>query len=115
MRVKRKTKVRKYLRYYRTVHGFREPYKILLDGNFVSACVGRKLDDSAAHHVCKFLSCSPSECKIFTTRAVRKELETMKGEDFAEAANQTHKLLLVNENENPSGGGGGGGDVEMKA
>jgi U3 small nucleolar RNA-associated protein 23 len=96
MRVKRKTKVRKYLRYYRTVHGFREPYKILLDGNFVSACVGRKLDDSAAHHVCKFLSCSPSECKIFTTRAVRKELESL-GKEFQEAANQTHKLLLVNE------------------
>ena len=41
----------------------------------------------------------------------------MKGEDFAEAANQTHKLLLVNENENPSGGGGGGGgrdDATMK-
>ena len=116
MRVKRKTKVRKYLRYYRTVHGFREPYKILLDGNFVSACVARKLDDSAAHHVTKFLSANPSTCKIFTTRAVRKELETMRGEDFAEAANQTHKLLLVNENENPSGGGGGGGrdDATMK-
>ena len=97
MRVKRKTKVRKYLRYYRTVHGFREPYKILLDGNFVSACVGRKLDDSAAFHVTKFLSTNPSNCKLFTTRAVRKELESL-GKEFMEAANQTHKLLLVKEN-----------------
>ena len=99
MRVKRKTKVRKYLRYYRTVHGFREPYKILLDGNFVSACVGRKLDDSAAFHVTKFLSTNPSNCKLFTTRAVRKELESL-GKEFMEAANQTHKLLLVKENNN---------------
>ena len=28
MRVKRARKVRKYLRYYRTCHGFRAPYKV---------------------------------------------------------------------------------------
>ena len=30
MRVKRARKVRKYLRYYRTCHGFRAPYKVRL-------------------------------------------------------------------------------------
>ena len=92
-KIKRKTKLRKFLRFYRTVHGFRDPYKVILDGNFVSACVHRKLEDTAAMHVQKFLG---AECKIFTTRAVRKELESM-GKEFMDAANQTHKLLLVSE------------------
>ena len=37
MRRKKHKATRRALRFYRISHGFRQPYKVLLDGNFVHA------------------------------------------------------------------------------
>ena len=73
MRVKRARKVRKYLRYYRSAHGFREPYKVICDGNFIAACVKLNLGD-AKDVVAKYLGSNAKDVKVFTTRCVQDEL-----------------------------------------
>lgn len=93
MRVKRARKVRKYLRYYRSAHGFREPYKVIVDGNFIAACEKLKLGD-AKDVVAKFLGSSAKDVKVFTTRCVQDELRNM-GPEYKSASAQTKKLHLV--------------------
>jgi len=41
MRVKRARKVRKYLRFYRTCHGFRAPYKVRLGADLCHLVVSQ--------------------------------------------------------------------------
>ena len=38
MRQKRNKRVRRAVQFYKVAHGFKEPYKVLLDGNFLHAC-----------------------------------------------------------------------------
>lgn len=93
MRVKRARKVRKYLRYYRTAHGFREPYKVIVDGNFIAAC--EKLHLGVAKDViAKYLGSSAKDVKVFTTRCVQDELRKM-GPEYKSASAQTKHLHLV--------------------
>jgi U3 small nucleolar RNA-associated protein 23 len=93
MRVKRARKVRKYLRYYRTAHGFREPYKVIVDGNFIAACEKLHLG-IAKDVVAKYLGSSPKDVKVFTTRCVQDELRKM-GHEYKSASAQTKNLHLV--------------------
>ena len=93
MRVKRARKVRKYLRYYRSAHGFREPYKVICDGNFIAACVKLNLGD-AKDVVAKYLGSNAKDVKVFTTRCVQDELRNM-GPEYKSASLQTKKLHLV--------------------
>lgn len=39
MKVKRQKQVRKTIRFYKVCFGFKEPYKVLLDGNFIHQSV----------------------------------------------------------------------------
>lgn len=93
MRVKRARKVRKYLRYYRSAHGFREPYKVICDGNFIAACEKLNLGD-AKDVVAKYLGSNAKDVKVFTTRCVQEELRNM-GPEYKGASMQTKKLHLV--------------------
>lgn len=106
MRVKRARKVRKYLRYYRSAHGFREPFKVIVDGNFIAACEKLSLG-LAADVVAKFLGSSARDVKVFTTRCVQDELRNM-GPEYKGASAQTKKLHLV-------GGGPAPGEATASA
>jgi U3 small nucleolar RNA-associated protein 23 len=106
MRVKRARKVRKYLRYYRSAHGFREPYKVIVDGNFIAACEKLKLG-KAKDAVAKYLVSSPRDVKVFTTRCVQDELRNM-GPEYKGASMQTKELNLV-------GGGPAPGEATASA
>lgn len=44
MRVKAGKQCRKVIQYYRINFHFREPYKVIVDGNFVKVCVDKKVD-----------------------------------------------------------------------
>ncbi|PRW50990.1 rRNA-processing UTP23-like protein [Chlorella sorokiniana] len=80
MRRKKHKHTRRALRFYRITHGFRPPYKVLLDGNFVHALdqmkkgeskdlIGRLLGDAV---------------KCYTTPCVQAELKKL-GKDFSAA------------------------------
>lgn len=105
-RIKRARKVRKYLRYYRSAHGFREPFKVIVDGNFIAACEKLALGP-AADVVAKYLGSSARDVKVFTTRCVQDELRNM-GPEYKGASAQTKKLHLV-------GGGPAPGEATASA
>ena len=44
MRVKVGKQSRKALQYYRINFHFQEPYKVVLDGNFIKVCIDKKIE-----------------------------------------------------------------------
>jgi len=44
MRVKVGKQSRKALQYYRRNYLFQEPYKVVLDGNFIKVCIDKKIE-----------------------------------------------------------------------
>jgi len=44
MRVKVGKQCRKAIQFYRINFKFREPYKVILDGNFIKVCLDKKID-----------------------------------------------------------------------
>mmetsp|Transcript_10658 Transcript_10658/g.65738 ORF Transcript_10658/g.65738 Transcript_10658/m.65738 type:complete len:250 (-) Transcript_10658:721-1470(-) len=78
MKVKRAKQVRRHVRFYRVCHGFREPYKVVMDGNFLHACIEAKLGgprDTIPKLLC-------GHAKIFSTKCALHELKSM-GDPFA--------------------------------
>jgi len=78
MKVKRAKQVRRHVRFYRVCHGFREPYKVVMDGNFLHACIEAKLG-GPRDTLPKLLS---GHAKVFSTKCALNELRNM-GERFA--------------------------------
>ena len=78
MRRKKHKHTRRALRFYRITHGFRPPYKVLLDGNFVHAldamrCGGRapgRLHGAAVQCVCAGVCCKGG-CMRWTPQGLR--------------------------------------------
>lgn len=77
MRRKKHKQTRRAVRYYKVHYGFREPFKILLDGNFIHATHEANLK-SLQDHIPKLLG---GPCKLFVTTCVVKELKSL-GKEF---------------------------------
>ncbi|KAJ3287676.1 rRNA-processing protein UTP23 [Rhizoclosmatium globosum] len=86
MRVKRAKKNKKNMGIYAQIFGFREPYQLLLDGNFIHVNQQMKMDPWTA--LPKVLQ---GQVKLFTTTCVLSELRSL-GADF-NATVQTAKKL----------------------
>lgn len=70
MRRKRHKATRRALRFFRIAAGFREPYKVLLDGNFVHALRGTAPEEALTRLL-------GARCRALTTRCVLAELATL--------------------------------------
>ncbi|XP_020112656.1 rRNA-processing protein UTP23 homolog isoform X1 [Ananas comosus] len=91
MRVKRQKRHRKVVRFYSTCFGFREPYKVLLDGTFVHHLLlhGLAPADSSLSHLLG------SRSLLFTTsRCVIGELRSL-GESHAAAVDAAKQLITA--------------------
>ncbi len=73
MRRNRHKQVRKALRFYKINHGFKVPFKVLVDGNFVNALLELKRGE-VQDLVPQFLG---EKCRVFTTRCCVNELRKL--------------------------------------
>jgi hypothetical protein len=73
MRRNRHKQVRKALRFYKINHGFKVPFKVLVDGNFVNALLELKRGE-VQDLVPQFLG---EKCRVFTTRCCVNELKKL--------------------------------------
>ncbi|GFR45711.1 hypothetical protein Agub_g7120 [Astrephomene gubernaculifera] len=89
MRRKKHKQTRRATNYYRINYGFHEPYKVLLDGNFIHATKALNLADLASH-LPKLLG---GACKLYTTKCVTRELRSL-GRDFTASADAAHSYPL---------------------
>eukprot|EP00798_Chlamydomonas_sp_ICE-L_P000343 gene343-1718_t len=89
MRVKKHKHTRRAIGFYKIHYGFHEPFKVLLDGNFIHATTSSNLKD-LDNHISRLLGC---KCKLYVTRCVTQELKGL-GSEFKEAATASHKLDL---------------------
>eukprot|EP00775_Hariotina_reticulata_P012758 gene12758-12887_t len=81
MRRKKHKHTRRSVAFYKINHGFREPFKVLLDGNFIHATQAANM----SHLQELLVRLLGAEVKIFTTPCVGKELRSL-GPDCAAAA-----------------------------
>ncbi|KAJ3026345.1 UNVERIFIED_CONTAM: hypothetical protein HDU68_005790 [Siphonaria sp. JEL0065] len=86
MRVKRQKKNKKNMGIYTQLFGFREPYQLLLDGNFIHVANLMKMDTWTA--LPKVLQ---GQVKPFTTTCVLSELRAL-GDDFSSTVEAAKKL-----------------------
>jgi len=97
-------------------HGFRTPYKVLLDGNFLHAVTRLKHLNGCEKHVVKLLG---GPCRLFVTRCVIDEIRTLakKNEEMWETFHEAKNFPVAHcphhhprgTSSNSSGGGGGDG------
>ncbi|WIA30019.1 hypothetical protein OEZ86_000116 [Tetradesmus obliquus] len=81
MRRKKHKHTRRSVSFYKVNYGFREPFKVLLDGNFLHATLAANMP-----HLQELLSrLLGGEVKLFTTPCISKELKAL-GADFAATA-----------------------------
>ena len=78
--------IKKDIQQLRTSFNFREPYQVIVDGNFLSACTTTKKDPYAAIHDILF-----GEIKLMTTYCVCVELRAL-GTDFVEIADEAKRM-----------------------
>ncbi|KAG2499800.1 hypothetical protein HYH03_002096 [Edaphochlamys debaryana] len=108
MRRKKHKQTRRATNYYRINYGFHEPYKVLLDGNFIHATKAINMSDLATH-LPKLLG---GTCKLYTTKCVTQELFGMGG-DFRSSALAARGFQL-HKCQHHGGGGGGGGEEDAE-
>ncbi|KAG6542520.1 hypothetical protein Mapa_015991 [Marchantia paleacea] len=97
MRVKKQKQVRRHVRFFKACCGFREPFKVLCDGNFVHAALTARmggLQDALPN----FLG---SAAKAFVTRCVIQELRKL-GEDFSGTVMAARRLDIAKCNHEPT-------------
>ena len=87
MRRNRHKHVRKALRFYKINHGFKVPFKVLVDGNFVNALLELKRGE-VQDLVPQFLG---EKCRVFTTRCCVNELKKL---GLTDAARATRHLAI---------------------
>ncbi|BBN04553.1 U3 small nucleolar RNA-associated protein 23 [Marchantia polymorpha subsp. ruderalis] len=96
MRVKKQKQVRRHVRFFKACCGFREPFKVLCDGNFVHAALTARmggLQDALPN----FLG---SAAKAFVTRCVIQELRKL-GEVFSGTVLAARRLDIAKCNHEP--------------
>mmetsp|Transcript_35112 Transcript_35112/g.59095 ORF Transcript_35112/g.59095 Transcript_35112/m.59095 type:complete len:254 (+) Transcript_35112:122-883(+) len=86
MKLKRQRAVRRHFRLYCVHRGLREPYKVLIDGNFLHAALQMKLGD-LKEEIPKLLG---GTCKIGVTKCITTELRSL-GESFAPSGRASKK------------------------
>ncbi|GIL88052.1 hypothetical protein Vretifemale_16089, partial [Volvox reticuliferus] len=101
MRRKKHKQTRRATNYYRINYGFHEPYKVLLDGNFIHAMKAMNLSDLDVH-LPKLLGAT---CKLYTTKCVTRELRSL-GREFSAAAAAARSFTLHKCDHEQCGGGG---------
>lgn len=74
MRLKRQKNNRKTVKHYRMTHGFREPFKVLLDSTFVHVCSASDTVGELARAIPRLLG---GKCRIFVTKHVGAELRRL--------------------------------------
>ncbi|KAL5212566.1 hypothetical protein ABZP36_023413 [Zizania latifolia] len=82
MRVKRRSKHRKVVKFYATCFGFREPYKVLVDGTFVHHLLQHRL--LPADDALQALLSASRNPPLFTSKCVVAELRRL-GKSHADA------------------------------
>ncbi|KAK9804414.1 hypothetical protein WJX72_011599 [[Myrmecia] bisecta] len=87
MRRKKHKHTRRAVLFYKINHGFRPPYRVLLDSNFMHAVMLAKIGDPA-EILSKLLG---APVKVSTTKCVLHELHSM-GEEFADTLRACRKI-----------------------
>jgi U3 small nucleolar RNA-associated protein 23 len=90
MRVKKQKQLRRHVSFYKTCFGFREPFKVLVDGTFVHYSLTQKLgalQDSISHIL-------GAPAKPLVTRCVVAELKKL-GEAYSGTALAARRLDLI--------------------
>ncbi|KAG4081278.1 Fcf1-domain-containing protein [Neocallimastix lanati (nom. inval.)] len=86
MRLKRQKTYKRYMSVYQHSFGFREPYQIIVDGNFIKVAQNARLDYKSM-----LQETVVGKTRIMTTNCVLNELRTL-GEDFMGAALAAKRL-----------------------
>jgi hypothetical protein len=81
MRILKQKRVRRALAWYKVCYGLREPYKVLLDGNFIHACVTLKC----------VLPCGSALAKLPTRLSASRESLTERGHSLLAALASSHQ------------------------
>ncbi|KAF5826665.1 Fcf1-domain-containing protein [Dunaliella salina] len=89
MRRKKHKHTRRAVGFYKLSYGFYEPFKILLDGNFIHATMSASMLD-LPDLIHKLLG---AQCKLYVTRCAMRELEEL-GEGFEKSLEAAHKYEL---------------------
>lgn len=89
MRRKKHKQTRRAVNFFKVNYGFHEPYKVLLDGNFIHATAALNMGNLDTH-VPRLLG---GTSKLYTTRCISKELRGM-GDDFRATAAAARGFLL---------------------
>lgn len=98
MRVLRAKQIRKTLKFFQIAYGFQQPYKIILDGNFIVVCIKMQIDP--VESIRKVLQLHYNDtCEFCVPEGVVEELE-MLGSGFAEAAKYAREYLMSGEKAN---------------
>ncbi|XP_024543221.1 rRNA-processing protein UTP23 homolog [Selaginella moellendorffii] len=103
MRVKRQKRYRKAVRFLKASFGFREPFKVLCDGNFQHSVLHniRKGSEDFDKLLSQALG---GAAKAFTTRCINAELKKL-GTSFSDTLNAARKLHLAKCDHEPAKGG----------
>ncbi|KAL2636138.1 hypothetical protein R1flu_007617 [Riccia fluitans] len=97
MRVKKQKQVRRHVRFYKTCCGFREPFKVLCDGNFVHAALVARMG-TLQESLTNFLGAAT---KSFVTRCVLQELRKL-GDEFSGTFIAARRLNIAKCNHEPA-------------
>mmetsp|Transcript_16741 Transcript_16741/g.50023 ORF Transcript_16741/g.50023 Transcript_16741/m.50023 type:complete len:248 (+) Transcript_16741:225-968(+) len=89
MRQKKHKKVQRTITFLKVTHQFREPFKVVLDGNFINALLQSKTD--ALEAISKLLS---APVKLYTSRCVLRELHAL-GPDLKAAIKASRSLMVL--------------------
>ena len=92
MRVKKRSKHRKAVKFYSTCFGFPEPYKVLIDGTFVHHLSTQRLL-LADEALCDLLSASRTPA-LFTSKCIVAELRRL-GKSHAESFDAAQLLATT--------------------
>ena len=92
MRVKKHSKHRKAVKFYSTCFGFREPYKVLIDGTFVHHLITQRL--LPADEALRDLLSASRAPALFTSKCIVAELRRL-GKSHAESFDNA-QLLATN-------------------
>ncbi|KAK4285053.1 hypothetical protein QN277_001799 [Acacia crassicarpa] len=90
MKVKKQKKHRKIITFYTSCFGFRKPFKVLCDGNFIHHLLQNKITP-ADKSLANILN---SDVLLFTTRCVVEELKRL-GRSFAESLEAARQLKIA--------------------
>ncbi|KAJ1266981.1 hypothetical protein BS78_07G021800 [Paspalum vaginatum] len=92
MRVKKRSKHRKTVKFYATCFGFREPYKVLIDGTFIHHLLTHRL--LPADDALRTLLSASRTPSLFTSKCVLAELRRL-GKSHAEAFDAAQLLAVT--------------------